>query len=124
MTEHIRFITHRDKKILLVDVSNCSADRVEKIFRALPDFVTTQPRGSVLIFCDYTEASFNEDAIRTMKETAVFDNPYVKKSAWIGKTKDPYVASKRIAEDLGSFARRGFRAFSTREDALAWLAKD
>jgi hypothetical protein len=124
MTDRIRFITHEDKKILLIDVSNCSADGVENIFRAVPDFVTTQPRGSVLILSDFTGASFNDDAIRVMKETAVFDKLYVKKSAWTGKSRDPQVVSQNVSEELGHFARREFPVFETREEALAWLTKD
>ncbi|MFZ0818135.1 MAG: hypothetical protein WAM78_21590 [Candidatus Sulfotelmatobacter sp.] len=124
MTHRIRFITHHDKKILLIDVSNCSADGVESIFRAVPDFVTTQPRGSVLILSDFTGASFNPDAIRVMKETAVFDKVYVNKSAWAGKSKDPQVISEDVSGELGHFARREFPVFETREEALAWLTKD
>jgi hypothetical protein len=124
MTDRIRFITHQDKKVLLIDVSNCSADGVENIFRSVPDFVTAQPRGSVLILSDFTGASFSEDAIRVMKETAVFDKAYVKKSAWTGKSRDPEVVSENVTGELGDFARREFPVFETREEALAWLTKD
>lgn len=124
MIRRTRFIAHQDKKILLVDLSNCSATEVEETFRELPDVVTTQARGSVLILCDYTGASFNLEAIRVMKETAVFDKPYVKKSAWTGKAKLPQVVSENLAENLAIFSRREFPAFKTREEALAWLAKE
>jgi hypothetical protein len=124
MIRRIRFIAHQDKKILLIDLSNCSATEVEETFRALPDVVTTQARGSVLILCDYTGASFDLEAIRVMKETAVFDKPYVKKSAWTGKAKLPQVVSENLAEKLAIFSRREFPAFKTREEALAWLAKE
>jgi hypothetical protein len=40
MHERIRFINHQGKQILLVDLSNCSASEVEKIARAVPDYVT------------------------------------------------------------------------------------
>lgn len=120
LTEHIRFITHQGKQILLIDLSNCSAAEVEKIFRAVPESVTTRPRGSVLILSDFTKASINEEAIRMMKETAVFDKPFVKKSAWTGA--ETFIQG--LVENLGSFARREFRVFKTREEALSWLAKD
>jgi hypothetical protein len=55
-----------------------------------------------------------------MKETAVFYKPHVKKSAWVGAENFPYAFS----ESLRSFSRREFPAFKTREEALAWLAKD
>ena len=37
--------------------------------------MTTHPRGSVLIRSDFTGASFDEEAIRIIKESAVFDRP-------------------------------------------------
>jgi len=120
LTDHIRFVTHLGKQILLIDLSNCSAAEVEKIFRAVPEFVTTRPRDSVLILSDFRGAPIDQEAIRIMKETAVFDKPYVKKSAWIGGENLP----QGFSENLGNFSRREFPIFETREEALAWLAKD
>jgi hypothetical protein len=59
-----------------------------------------------------------------MKETAVFDKPFVKKSAWTGRAKLPQAISENLTEKLSIFSRREFSAFRTREEALAWLAKD
>jgi mannose/fructose-specific phosphotransferase system component IIA len=77
MTDRIRFITHRGKQILLVDLSNCSTAEVEKIIRTVPGVVTTRTRAraSVLILSDFTGASVDEEAVRAMKENAVFDKP-------------------------------------------------
>ena len=57
MSDRIRFMSHEGKQILLVDLSYCPAAEVEEILRALPDVVTKQPRGSVLILSDFTGAS-------------------------------------------------------------------
>jgi hypothetical protein len=51
LSNRLRFITHQAKRILLIDVSNCSAAEVEKIFRAVPELVTTHLRGSVRLIC-------------------------------------------------------------------------
>ena len=120
MHKRIQFIGHQKKQILLVDFSNCSAVEVEEIARAAPDTVTAQPRGSVLLLADFTGALFNEEALRAMKESAVFDKPYVKKSAWIGTENFPQV----FADDMKTFSRREFPAFRTRQDALEWLAAE
>ena len=64
------------EQILLVDLSNCSAGEVEKILRALPDVVAARPRSSVLALTDFTEASFDAEAIRVLKETSAFDKPF------------------------------------------------
>jgi hypothetical protein len=120
MDDRIRFISHDGKQILLVDFSNSSTAEVEKICRAVPELVTTLPRNSVLILSDFRGASFDAESIRTMKESAVFDKPYVKKSAWVGADSVPQEYSK----SLRTFSLREFPAFETREEALAWLVKD
>jgi hypothetical protein len=118
--ERIQFINYQNKLILLVDFSNCPPDEVGKIARAVPDYVATQPRRSVLALSDFTGTIFDEDAIRVIKETAVFDKPYVKKSALVGGV--------HLAEDLGQklrdFSRRKFATFKSRHEALTWLIEE
>jgi hypothetical protein len=120
MIDGIRFIPHQVKQILLVDLSNCLAAEVEKIFRALPDVVTTRPLGSVLALSDFTGASFDAEGIRVLKEAAAFDKPFVKKSAFVGTENFPH----GFSESLSNFSRRTFPTFKTRDEALAWLVKD
>src|ERR1700739_1682866 len=91
MHDRIRFITHHGKQILVVDLSNCTAAEVEKIARTVPEVVTLQRPASVRILSDFTGASFNKEAILAMKESAVFDKPYVKKSAFVGAESLPHV---------------------------------
>jgi hypothetical protein len=120
MHERIRSIDHQDKKILLVDLSNCSANEVEEIVRRVPDYVTVQPLGSVLVLTDFTGAVFDRDAVLAVKETAVFDKPFVKKSALIGTEDLP----ASFYDELKNYSRRELLMFKTREEALDWLAAD
>ena len=120
LTHHIHFIHHQGKQVLPIDLSNCSASEVERIFRAVPETVTTRPRGSVLILSDFTGASFDLEGVRVMKETAVFDKLYVKKSAWTGTKSFP----QGFSDNVRSFSRREFPVFETCKEALAWLTKD
>ena len=120
MHDRIRFINHEGKKILLVDFSACPANEVEEIARAVPEYVTVNPPGSVLVLTDFIGAAFDRDALLAMKETAVFDKPFVKKSALIG-TEDLPVS---FYDELKSFSRRELLTFKTREEALAWLVAD
>lgn len=115
--ERIRWISFRGTEILQVDCSNCTPDQIQKIAQEVPDFVTVRPRNSVLVLTDFAGASFNKDALRTMKETAVFDKPFVRKSALIGTEKLP----RQFYEDLKTFSRRVLPIFESREEALAWL---
>jgi len=113
----LRFFEHESHRILLVDLSNCTAREVEEITRRVPDYVTTQPLGSALILTDFGGASFDRDTLIAMKETAVFDKPYVKKSALIGTESLP----REFYESMKSFSRRELPTFSSREEALKWL---
>jgi hypothetical protein len=118
--KRIQFISHQKRQILVVDFSNCSAAEVEKIARAAPEYITAQPRGSVLLIADFTGASFDQEALRVMKESAVFDKPYIKKSAWVGAENLPQV----FEQNLKDFSRREFPTFKTRQEALNWLVGD
>ena len=120
MEERIRFIDHQGKRVLLVDLSNCPINQVEKLVRSVPDYITVQPLGSVLVLTDFTGAAFDRDAIRAVKETAVFDKPFVKKSALIGTEDLP----ASFYDELKSYFRRELLIFKTREEALDWLAAD
>jgi hypothetical protein len=115
--DHIHFMNYQSKQVLLIDLTNCAAAEVERILRAVPEFVSTHSRSSVLILSDFTGASLDLEAIRIMKETAVFNKPYVKKSAWTGTENFPVA----FAESVRSFSRRDFPVFQTRKEALAWL---
>src|ERR1700694_3507244 len=118
--DRIRLIYHQGKQILFFDLSNCSASEVEQIARAAPDYIIVKPRGSVLVLSDFFGAAFDRDALRAMKETAVFDKPFVKKSALIGTESLP----GEFYEEIKSFSRRELPIFKTREEALAWLVGD
>ena len=120
MHERIRFIDYRGKKILLVDLSNCPVNQVEEVVRKVPDYITVQPLGSVMVLTDFTGATFDRDAIRAIKETAVFDKPFVRKSALVGIEGMP----ASFYEELKSFSRRDMTIFKTRDAALIWLTAD
>ena len=118
--ERIRFITHEGKRILDVDMARCSAAEVEQVARALPDYVTKEPVASVRMLVDFTGASFDAEALRTMRETAIFDKPYIKKTAWIGTESLP----QAHIDEMSKYSRREFPLFRDRDGALEWLVRD
>ena len=120
MEERIRFIEHRGKRILLIDLSHCSGDELTTLVRLVPTYVTSEPRGSVLLLADFTGAEFDRIAIDRLKESTVFDRPHLKRSAWVGIESLPNV----FYEHIKSFSRRDLPAFKTREEALEWLVSE
>ena len=120
MKNRIRFISHKDKRILLVDCSNCSVEELEELAPLVPARVTAEPRGSVLLLADFTGAKFDKKLVETIKPGLVFDRPHLKRSAWVGVEQLPKV----FHEHLKSFSQRELPTFKTREEALDWLVKD
>jgi len=120
MDKHIRFITHKDKAILLVDCTNCSPAELEAIARVLPTYVTAQPKSSVLLLADFTGAKFDKKILDSVKQALVFDRPHVKRYAWVGTEGLPTV----FYEHLKSFSQRELPLFKTRSEALEWLVNE
>ena len=120
MEERIRFITHKGQRILLVDLSHCSAAELARVARFVPAATVTQPRGSVLLLADFSGAEFDKDTVEVLKQAAVFDRPHLKKSAWVGVETLPHV----FYENIKAFSRRDLPTFKTREEALEWLVAD
>jgi hypothetical protein len=117
--DRIRFITHQGKQILLVDCSHCTAAEVEKISKLVPSYVTSEAAGSVLLLADFTGARFDREAVEQLKQSAVFDRPHLKRSAWVGTGTLP----KAFYEGIKVFSQRDLPTFQTREEALDWLVQ-
>ena len=120
MEERIRFVEHGGKQILLADLSHCTPREVENLALLVPSYVTSEPRGSVLLLADFTGTEFDRIAIERLKESAVFDRPHVKRSAWVGVERLPQV----FLEHIKNFSQRELPTFKTREEAMDWLGRD
>ncbi|HEX3351217.1 MAG TPA: STAS/SEC14 domain-containing protein [Terriglobales bacterium] len=120
MKNRIRFITHKDKRILLVDCSNCSPEEMEQFATLVPARVTAEPRGSVRLLADFTGVKVDRKGVERIKPALVFDRPYLKRSAWVGTENLPKV----FYEHMKSFSQRDLPTFKTREEALDWLVQD
>ena len=120
MEERIRYITHRGHRVLLVDLSHCSAAELTRLARLVPASTVSEPRGSVLLLADFTGSEFDKTTIEALKQATVFDRPHLKRSAWVGVETLPHV----FYENIKSFSRRDLPTFKTREEALEWLVTD
>ena len=115
--ERIRFVTHRDYKILLVDCSNCSPDQLTDLVDEVPEHVTAEPAGSVLLLGDFTNTKFTRDAIERLKIAAALDRQHVKRSAWAFDGNLP----KPLHDAVQTFSSRDIPKFESREAAMDYL---
>ena len=81
--DRIRFVNRQGKRILLVDLSQCTAREAEENVRRVPDVVTAEPRGSVLILTDFKGSSFDSAALRAIKEQRCLISHSSKNQHWL-----------------------------------------
>jgi hypothetical protein len=116
--DRIRFITHRDQRILLADFSDCTAEELTVMADQVPEFVTREPLGSVLLLGDFSGAQFSREAVEHVKIAAVFDRPHLKRAAWVLTENLP----KAFYDSIRTFSARQIPTFATREEAMDYLA--
>ncbi len=115
--DRIRFITHREQRVLLLDFTGCSAGEVATISDQVPEVDTREPQGSVLVLADFTGAAFNRDAVEHIKIATALDRPHIKRVAWVLAENLP----KALYDSVRRFSARDFPVFSTRDEALEYL---
>ncbi len=120
MDDGVRFITHKDKKILFIDLRGRTAEQISAMLPDIQKAMTHEPGGSVLSLSDWTGAQVNRSVAEGIKKTLVFDRPHVKRTAFVGVENVPKV----FLDAFKSFSRREFTMFSNLEDAKDWLARD
>jgi hypothetical protein len=115
--ERLRYLEHKGKRVLLVDLSACAPEQLLECIKAVPQYITRQPEHSLLALGDFTGAQFTKEAIEQLKIAAVFDRPHIAKSAWVLSDN----LHKVLLDSIRTFSKREIAVFSTREEALDYL---
>ncbi len=113
----VKFFTHNEHEILMVDFSNANVAIVQAVADECRRAVASRPYASVRTLVDITEGWFDKQTLDIVTDLAKHNRPYVVKSAVLGVTGLRQIAFNAVV----TMARREMRMFSTREQALAWL---
>ena len=119
--DRVRFITHKGKKVLLVDYTDL-ADESEllKMIEQREFLVDSQPKKSVLMVINVSGAKFSKEVLTRAKEANVYDLPYVRRAALVG-VED---RQKPAVDAVAMFAKRHWETFGTLAEALDWIVAD
>ena len=118
--ERVRFITHRGKRVLLIDHTGSTTDEMRQTMDEVEYVVASEPPNSVLTLSDFTGTHFDKALADRMKVVAAKDRPHVRRAALVGAESIPDV----YFHNLESFSARHFPKFKTREEVLDWLTAD
>jgi len=115
--DRIRYITHREQKILLLDFTDCTAEEVARISDQVPDTVKQHPLESLMLLADFSRAQFSRESLEHVKIAAALNQPHLKRSAWVLTQNLP----KALYDSVLSFSAREIPTFATQEEALEYL---
>ena len=118
--ERIFHITHRGHAVLVADCSDCGPEELARVIDEVPQHVTKETPGSVLLLGDFSRSVFTKETVEHLKIAAVFDRPFVRKSAWVLTDN----LDKTLHESIRQFSARAIPSFTTREEALEHLISD
>jgi hypothetical protein len=115
----VRLVTHEGRVVVLIDASQMEVEDARKVFLEERALVASQPKGSALTLTDVSGTPLEDSLVTTVRETVAANAPYVKAGAVVGVTG----LKKMALNTINLLTSRNLRAFSTREQALAWLAQ-
>ena len=118
MPGRVKFIEHKDKKILFIDFSNCDEKQVLEVIEEARPVVKGQPEKSVLTLTDVTGTKYNSEVVQALKEYTKENKPYVKAGAVVGLNR----IKKMVYNAVMEFSGRTLHAVDSIEKAKDWLA--
>ena len=116
--ERAKFVTHKGKKLYLMDCSNATVEEMNQIIEACERDVRCQPENSVCTLIVAGGSSFSGETISRLKELARDNTPYVKVSAIVGVTG----LHKVVLNAVAMFSKRRFYIYDTLDEAMDFLA--
>lgn len=115
--ERVSTIIYKGKSIILVDLSSLPPEETLKVLPQAKAVIAKCPPKSALILTDVTNAVYNKEVASAIKEFSTHNTPYVKHSAVVGASG----LSQVLLQTVIFLTRRELKAFSTRDQAKAWL---
>ena len=82
--EHVRFIEHKGRQILLIDFAECQPNEFLERIRYARSVIGRQAPGSTRTLTVVTKARFNQQVSEAMKEYTAHNKPYVRVAAVVG----------------------------------------
>jgi hypothetical protein len=120
-TKNIKWIKHKDKKILYIDYSNRqTTDEFLDVIQEVNNFIKKLGEYNLILLVDVRNSIANEKiTVDSLKNNALTVKPYVRKSAVVGVIKTQEI----ILTVVNMFSNLGLKPFDTIEGAKEWLVE-
>jgi len=112
------FITHKGKRIYVIDAEGIGSDGVEALADKAAAEIRAEPMGSVLTITQAKDAHIEMRVMGALRKLAEGNRPYVRAACVTGLSPP----QKLVFLTLKVLARRDFTLFDTVEEAKDYLA--
>jgi hypothetical protein len=117
--DRVRFIEHKGKNILVVDLSDSKgSETTGAILAAAREKIDIQPPKSLLLLTNVTGTHYNTEGAEALKAYTKANTPFIKASAAVGVVGIKLILYKAILKLTG----RQIAAVGSVEAGLDWLA--
>lgn len=115
--DRVRFLDHKGKQLLVIDFSDCSPTAVLRTIEMAKSFIKQQSEGSLLTLTVATNARFDFEVVRALKDYTSQNKRYVRAAAVVGIGG----LQKIILNTVVRFTGRTFGLFDDFKKASDWL---
>jgi hypothetical protein len=112
------FITHKGKRIYLIDAEGIDRDRVGELAARAAADIRAQPPGSVLTITHVKDAHVDMQVVDALRKLAEGNAPYVKAACVTGLSQ----AQRIVFYTVKILSRRDLRLLDTIDEAKDFLA--
>lgn len=108
----------KSKSVVIVDLSNLAGKDVLTVLSDAKGVISKLGEKKALILTDVSGAKYDKEVAEGIKDFTKYNTPYVKASAVVGAAGVQSV----LLQTVTFLTRREIKTFTTRAEALEWLA--
>jgi hypothetical protein len=117
--ERVYFTEHKGRSILVLDLSELSAEATPPVLQQQEKVVASQPAGkTLLLLVNVRRNIFNPATVEEMKRVSKANEPRVLATAMVGMSKLGSIVARQVYRSAG----RTYESFESEEQAKDWLA--
>ena len=118
MSERVKEIHHKGKRIVYCDLSNAKGDEIRETTNLVDKTIIDKGTRDQLFLVNIKDCLIDRDALTTLKESSIRIRPYLKASASFGLTG----LKSMILNIINKFTNLGMTAHPDMEKAKDYLA--
>ena len=119
----VTWIEYKEKRLLLIDVSNLMSDygALRAELEALVSLLQNEPKNSVFALADLRNTYLNNNSLLALMSNAPAAAPYFRRSALVIEHNN---ARRIVLDSLGNFVGHLPKRFEDLDAAKEWLVSD